>query len=41
MGLGKTSFAACANEKVFEEYLNDYELSEQLRTTISTTIRDL
>jgi hypothetical protein len=36
-----STFAACANEKAFEEYLNDYELSEQLRTTISIAIRDL
>lgn len=36
-----STFAACANENAFEEYLNDYELSEQLRTTISAAIRDL
>lgn len=32
---------ACTYEKAFEEYLNDLELSEQLRTTINNTIRDL
>jgi hypothetical protein len=36
-----STFAACANEKAFKEYLNNYELSEQLRTTINTAIRDL
>ena len=36
-----STFAACVNENAFEEYLNDYELSEQLRAAISTAIRDL
>lgn len=36
-----STFAACTTEKAFEEYLNDYELSEQLRTTINTAVRDL
>jgi hypothetical protein len=36
-----TTFMACTYEKAFEEYLNDFGLSEQLRTTINGTIRDL
>ena len=35
------TFSLCANEKAFEEYLNDFNLSEQLKSTIRTIIRDL
>lgn len=36
-----STFAVCTNEKAFEEYLDDYEFSEQLRATINSAIRDL
>lgn len=36
-----TTFTACTYEKAFKEYLNDFGLSEQLRTTIDNAIRDL